>query len=530
MGAFDRFMRITAKKEYRRKSQLLHTKSRGKHILRGREEIPRSLQVKVLEFGSGVHMMMKFETENLLLQTNPCTVYQLSVALETSDDLKRSIQIDRSMDELTNHGRTEDPWKNLVIILQRTQMQTNSQSSQIKSWTEAEEWLESLGVTLRSETSAEAEQKSLETFKLHMAKTTEALVRKFRMKNFKIRMLSHRLKEIACHRSVGDDLKNLEQDEEDAYQQVIRASDDSRVPEAVKNVEARMLALEREEEANSIASSLLKPLTDEEREIVNEAIYGTGSPTQIIAQVDSDVIVRESMQRLRPGQWLNDEVIHYFMVMLSKRDEALCKQDPSRGRCHFFKSFFITKLLNEGHANPKVEGTYDYKNVKRWSKNVPGKDVFKLNKIVFPINQGNAHWISVVAFIREKRIQVFDSLGGSGEMYLDAIFKYLQDEHQDKKKCPLPDPDAWDLIPTLADTPRQLNGKLCLHLSNMYVLQSPLTCKSFAIFAAGFDCGVFTCMFADFVSNDYPLVFSQKHVTQGRDRIALSIMKGKALM
>ncbi len=41
----------------------------------------------------------------------------------------------------------------------------------------------------------------------------------------------------------------------------------------------------------------------------------------------------------------------------------------------------------------------------------------------------------------------------------------------------------------------------------------------------GFDCGVFRCMFCDFISKDYPLVFKQAHIKQYRDRIALSIMK-----
>ena len=45
----------------------------------------------------------------------------------------------------------------------------------------------------------------------------------------------------------------------------------------------------------------------------------------------------------------------------------------------------------------------------------------------------------------------------------------------------------------------------------------------------GYDCGVFTCMFSDFISNDCPLVFNQKHVNQCRERIALSIMKNCAI-
>jgi hypothetical protein len=41
---------------------------------------------------------------------------------------------------------------------------------------------------------------------------------------------------------------------------------------------------------------------------------------------------------------------------------------------------------------------------------------------------------------------------------------------------------------------------------------------------------VFTCMFADFLSKDCPLVFAQEHITQCRERIVLSIMNGKAIM
>ena len=44
------------------------------------------------------------------------------------------------------------------------------------------------------------------------------------------------------------------------------------------------------------------------------------------------------------------------------------------------------------------------------------------------------------------------------------------------------------------------------------------------------DCGgVFTCMFADFVTKDCEPVFNQTHITQCRQRIALSIMKNCAI-
>lgn len=137
-----------------------------------------------------------------------------------------------------------------------------------------------------------------------------------------------------------------------------------------------------------------------------------------------------------------------------------------------------------------------------------GKDIFNLNKIVFPINQGNSHWTLAVAFMEEQRIQFYDSMGGNGMHYLRDLLRYLQDEHHAKKKGsgtpPLPTADTWTLVPCTRDTPRQLNG---------------------------YDCGVFACMFADFIAKDCPLVaLDQGHISQCRERIALAVLQGHAMM
>ena len=118
------------------------------------------------------------------------------------------------------------------------------------------------------------------------------------------------------------------------------------------------------------------------------------------------------------------------------------------------------------------------------------------------VNISEMHWAVAVIHITEKRIQFYDSMSGSGERYLEGLMRYLKDEHLAKKGCPLPDEEEWELVESTPDTPQQLNG---------------------------FDCGVFTCMFCDFLSIGCPLTFSQEHVNQCRERIALSIMKGVAI-
>jgi sentrin-specific protease 1 len=250
------------------------------------------------------------------------------------------------------------------------------------------------------------------------------------------------------------------------------------------------------------AESLLRPLTPTESELVQNALYGEGNPNQVVARYKSketgfiDSMQRESMRRLKPGKWLNDEVIHYYFTMLANRDAEMRK--APRKRCHFFKSFFITKLLDEGVTNQ-----YAYQNVKDWSKNVPGKDIFGLDMVFIPVNIGNAHWACLVVFVQERRIQFFDSLDGDGMYYMDAVMQYLKDEWKSKNPGQeLPQLSEWKKVRTTIETPKQQNG---------------------------FDCGVFICMYADFLSMGYPLSFTQEDITKCRERIALSILKGCAI-
>lgn len=260
---------------------------------------------------------------------------------------------------------------------------------------------------------------------------------------------------------------------------------------------------DRERDARESAMKLMRPFTDEERAIVLEATRGIGSPTEILASQDADSVQRGSMQTLRPGQWLNDEVINYFLKnCLAKRDEIICTRQPGRKRSHFFNSFFVQTMFDEKNNHPDLRGRYNYKNVKRWSKKVPGKDIFNLKYILCPINLDNMHWTSAVIFMEEKRIQYYDSMGGTDRTKLKGLLEYVKDEYKTKNGGQEMDVSEWELVSCRADTPRQRNG---------------------------FDCGVFTCMFCDFISKDCSLVFNQSHIDQCRDRIALSIIKNCAI-
>jgi hypothetical protein len=168
---------------------------------------------------------------------------------------------------------------------------------------------------------------------------------------------------------IVDDLDKADQQMSRRLKKEYEKAEERKKSKAIEEVEKMRF----EKEAKQRMAELMRPLTEDEKEIVAEAIHGSGPDHEILATFDADSVTRASMQSLRPGGWLTDEVIHSFYVMLARRDEEMCKQIPQRKRSHFFKSFFITSLLNEGHANPAKNGTYEYRNVKRWSKKVPGK-------------------------------------------------------------------------------------------------------------------------------------------------------------
>ena len=58
-------------------------------------------------------------------------------------------------------------------------------------------------------------------------------------------------------------------------------------------------------------------------------------------------------------------------------------------------------------------------------------DIFVMEKLFFPININNTHWVLAVAFIQSKRIQFFDSMVGScnqRKFLKSGLLRWLSDE------------------------------------------------------------------------------------------------------
>jgi sentrin-specific protease 1 len=95
-------------------------------------------------------------------------------------------------------------------------------------------------------------------------------------------------------------------------------------------------------------------------------------------------LARKDMQTLRPGIWLNDEIVNYAIGLMQERELRLLslqKDDKKTPRVHFFGSFFYAKLF----ANKRE---YDYPSVKRWTtlKKLGGYSVLDCDLIIVPVN------------------------------------------------------------------------------------------------------------------------------------------------
>jgi len=264
-------------------------------------------------------------------------------------------------------------------------------------------------------------------------------------------------------------------------------------PRVLRIEEERRKERERKEEEERVKRQSFRGLTEDEDEMVDVGLKGKGNEQEIMASLDGDSITRRNLWTLRPGGWLSDEVIHYYFSLLRQRDKEKCESTGGR-RSWFFKSFFFTKLFEEGK--------YQYKNVKRWSKKVPGKDIFELENIYWPLNLNNVHWCCMKADMRNKVITYYDSFGTSDSYgFLKATLRYFEDEWNAKGKPGKFEKNEWTLKETPYDYPQQKNG---------------------------FDCGVFTCTCADFLSAGRETEFTQNDVTKMRRLIALRILMNAA--
>ncbi|KAJ3032135.1 UNVERIFIED_CONTAM: SUMO1 sentrin specific peptidase 1 [Siphonaria sp. JEL0065] len=251
------------------------------------------------------------------------------------------------------------------------------------------------------------------------------------------------------------------------YQKIIREEQER----AEKTERLRL-----EEIAKAAKKDSFPELSDTVQNIVDKA-FGNGP--NIVVQGFKVDLTRDDIRTLRPGTWLNDEVINFYGQLLMERAER--NPGGQYPKIHFFNTFFYTTLSTHGYAR-----------IRRWTKKF---DLFALDLCIIPVHLG-MHWCCSVINFRDKRIEYYDSLHGRKDELFKIYRDYLNSESMDKKKVPF-DFTGWaDFCPR--DIPGQLNG---------------------------FDCGVFTCMYAEYRSREAEFDFSQKQMPYIRRRMVYEILQ-----
>ncbi|XP_070609223.1 sentrin-specific protease 2 isoform X2 [Erythrolamprus reginae] len=217
-----------------------------------------------------------------------------------------------------------------------------------------------------------------------------------------------------------------------------------------------------------------------EKEIANA--LSCGQDDEILTSAFKLNVTRRDIQTLKNQQWLNDVVINFYMNLLVERNKI--QRFPV---LYAFSTFFYSKLSSMG-----------YNAVKRWTKEV---DLFQHDIILVPIHI-RLHWALVVIDLRRKTIKYFDSMGQNGIRICMRLLQYLQEESKAKKNLDI-NVSSWILYSMKPhEIPQQLNGS---------------------------DCGMFTCKFADFVSRDKPIAFTQFHMPYYRKKMVWEILNQQLL-
>ncbi|XP_034236345.1 sentrin-specific protease 1-like isoform X2 [Thrips palmi] len=240
----------------------------------------------------------------------------------------------------------------------------------------------------------------------------------------------------------------------------------------LKVVEEPTIEVEEEKEAP------LPELTDAMNAEINKAL--AAPPDAVLVSAFNLTIKGRDMRTLKDLAWLNDEIINFYMNMIIERGKA--DNYPS---VHAFNTFFFPKLISTG-----------YDSLKRWTKKV---DIFAHDYLLVPVHRG-MHWCMAIIDMKEKVIRYYDSMDGRFPQCMDALMNYLHKESLDKKKQPF-DSTGW-AKEHAEGIPQQNNGS---------------------------DCGMFACMYAEYISRGAEITFTQENMPYFRRKAVYEILKAKLL-
>jgi sentrin-specific protease 1 len=141
-----------------------------------------------------------------------------------------------------------------------------------------------------------------------------------------------------------------------------------------------------------------------------------GSEIVIKNDTANYILTKSSLERLKPGRWLNDEVLNAYISLVNLRSTTT--------HAFVFNTFFYT-MLEDMHGR----GSYSYTKCERVLKRKKvDLRATGYRHIVFPINVRSSHWYLAVYIIDTKEIVIVDSLISSSYSEVrDILSTFLKD-------------------------------------------------------------------------------------------------------
>lgn len=196
-------------------------------------------------------------------------------------------------------------------------------------------------------------------------------------------------------------------------------------------------------------------------------------------------ITSRDLLTLCDRHWLNDNIIDFYLQLV-KEDVNSRKLN----QIHIFSTYFYTTLKEKGYIG-----------VNKWGKRAK-VDVSELDMVFVPVNLHQTHWALAVIDNKNERFFYVDSLFGDGTDILYLLMDYMTEET------------------------KKNHGSLNRRNYSNYSVIGKYECPTQQ---NGYDCGVFTCTAADYLSRNRELDYSQADMPDLRRRMGWEILKGKLI-
>ena len=233
----------------------------------------------------------------------------------------------------------------------------------------------------------------------------------------------------------------------------------------------------------------IKKLPSNWQSTVTQIINNPSEQEDCITSVGNCQIGHAELVRLQDGNWLNDQIIDGYMWLINERSRRELELNSLfQPKVHSFNCYLYLKMM-QNEFNSVSNHT------KRWNINIFEKDL-----LLFPISLGN-HWTLGAVEINNKQVKYFDSLGGREGKFFKSMKIFLQNETNSRKCVGEIDWNEWK-FEVVKSIPKQHNS---------------------------YDCGVFVCIYAEYLAKGIEFDFTQRDMKLFRQRIKYELLTGKLL-